>query len=169
LIDLSRLRAEEAPLLLGPCDFGTLCREVIEDQRAVSGRSIVFTGPSEPVILQADCTRLSRVVINVVKNAIQYAQENTVITVCLYTDTPNVIFQVQNDAPALYHEPPEQLSPYAEAMFGEGWGLGLTMSQAIVERHGGHMWVEASEGTGVTCYVRLPLQTGKGHQALCCL
>lgn len=164
LIDLSRLRAEEAPLLPGPCDFGTLCREVIEDQRAVSGHSIVFTGPSEPVILQADCARLSRVVINVVKNAIQYAQENTVITVCLYTDPPNVIFQVQNDAPTLYHEPPEPLSPYAEAMFGEGWGLGLTMSQAIVERYGGHMWVEASEGTGVTCYVRLPLQTGKGHK-----
>jgi signal transduction histidine kinase len=160
LIELSRLRAEEAPLLLGPCDFGTLCREVIENQRTVSGRSIVFTGPSEPLILQADCTRLSRVVINVVKNAIEYAQENTVITVCLRAAPPDVILQVHNDAPTLYHEPSEQLSPYTEAMFGEGWGLGLTMSQAIVERHGGHMEVEASDGTGVTWCVRLPLHTG---------
>src|SRR5258708_4271878 len=120
LIELSRLRAEEAPLLLGPCDFGTLCREVIEDQRTVSGRSIVFTGPSGPLILQADCTRLSRVVINVVKNAVQYAQENTVITVCLRAAPPDVLLQVHNDAPTLYHEPSEQLSPYAEAMFGEG-------------------------------------------------
>jgi signal transduction histidine kinase len=147
LIDLSRFRAEEVPLRFGPCDFGTLCREVIEDQRTVSGRTIAFTRPSDPVILQADCVRLSQVVINVVKNAIEYAQD--------------IILQVQNDALTLLcHEPPEQLSPYAEAMFGEGWGLGLTMSQAIVERHGGHMWVEASDGTGVTCYVRLPLQAG---------
>src|SRR5216684_7279188 len=31
LIDLSSLRSEEVPLRLGPCDFGNLCREVIED------------------------------------------------------------------------------------------------------------------------------------------
>jgi hypothetical protein len=50
---------------------------------------------------------------------------------------------------------------YEEAMFGEGWGLGLTMSRAIVERHGEHLQVETADETGVTCCVRLPWQAGK--------
>ncbi|HEX7735367.1 MAG TPA: HAMP domain-containing sensor histidine kinase [Ktedonobacteraceae bacterium] len=158
LIDLSRLRAEDAPLQIGPCDFGTLCREVIEKQRTVSGRPLEFTCPPEPIMLHADCTRLSQVVINLVKSAVQYAQENTVITVNLRVDPPDVVLQVQYNVPGLYQEHPEQLSPYTEAMFGQGWGLGLTMSQEIVERHGGHMMVEASD-EGITCSVRLPFQT----------
>jgi signal transduction histidine kinase len=166
LIDLSSFRSGEALLQPGTCDFGNLCREVIEDQRAFSGRPIAFTFPSDPVILQADCERLSQVVINVVRNAIQYSRENTVITVCISAKVPSVMLQVHNDGPALSQEQQEHLfepfyrTPYAEAMFGEGWGLGLTMSKEIVERHGGHMWVESSEGKGVTCFVQLPFQTG---------
>lgn len=158
LIDLSRLRAEDAPLQLGPCDFGILCCEVVEKQRAVSRRPLMFTCPPEPIMLQADCARLWQVVINLVKYAVQYAQENTVITVSIRTERSEVVLQIHYDVSTLYQEHPGQLSPYTEAMFGEGWGLGLTMSQEIVERHGGHMEVEASGS--VTCSVRLPLQTG---------
>ena len=160
LIDLSRLRAEDAPLRPGPCDFGTLCREIVEKQRTVSGRLLTFTCPPDPIMLQADCARLSQVVINLVKSAIQYAQENTVIAVSIRVEPSEVVLQVHYDAPTLYQEHPGQLSPYTEAMFGEGWGLGLTLSQEIVERHGGHMEVEVSDSKGVTCSVRLPFQTG---------
>ena len=160
LIDLSRFRAEDAPLQSGPCDFGVLCREVVEKQRTVSRHPLVFTSPPEPIILQADCARLSQVVINLVKSAVQYAQENTVITVSILLEPGEVVLRVHYDVPSLYQEPLGQLSPYTESMFGEGWGLGLTMSQEIVERHGGHMEVEVSDSQGVTCSVRLPLQTG---------
>ena len=166
LIELSSLRSEEVPLRLGPCDFGNLCREVIEDQRAFSGRPIEFKFSSDPVILQADCERLSQVVINVVSNAIQYSLENTVIHVCISVEHPYVILQVHNDGPAPSQEQQEHLfepfyrTPYAEAMFREGWGLGLTISKEIVERHGGHIWVEASQGNGITCFVQIPFQTG---------
>jgi signal transduction histidine kinase len=166
LIDLSSFRSGGILLQPGPCDFGDLCREVIEDQRAFSGRPIEFTCSSDPVILQADCERLSQVVINVVRNAIQYSRENTVINVRISAEGPYVMLQVHNDGPALSQEQQEHLfepfyrTPYAEAMFSEGWGLGLTMSKEIVERHDGHIWVESAEGKGVTCFVQLPFQTG---------
>ena len=160
LIDLSRLRAEGALLRPGPCDFGALCREVVEKQQAVSGRPLAFTCPPEPIMLHADCARLSQVVVNLVKHAIQYAQENTMITVSIGVEPSEVVLQVHYDAPTLYQEHPGQLSPYTEAMFGEGWGLGLTMSQEIVERHGGHLEMDVSDNKGVTCSVRLPFQTG---------
>ena len=59
----------------------------------------------------------------------------------------------------VYQTHPEHLSPYTEAVFGDAWGLGLTLSQEIVERHGGHMEVDVSGNNGVTCSVRLPLHT----------
>src|SRR5258708_4880593 len=97
--------------------------EVIEDQRAFSGRPIEFTFPSDPVILQADCERLSQVVINVVRNAIQYSRENTVINVCISAEDPYVMLQVHNDGPALSQEQQEHLfepfylTPSAQAVF----------------------------------------------------
>jgi signal transduction histidine kinase len=165
LIDLSSLRSEECLLRLGPCDFGNLCREVIEDQRAFSGRTIEFTVPSDPVILQADCKRLSQVVTNVVSNAIQYSYEKTVIHACISVERPHVILQVHNDGPAPSQEQQEHLfepfyrTSYAETMFRDGWGLGLTISKEIVQQHGGHIWVEVSEAKGVTCFVQIPFQT----------
>jgi signal transduction histidine kinase len=166
LIDLSSFRSGEILLQPGTCDFGDRCREVIEDLRAFSGRSIEFTFPSVPVILQADCERLSQVVINILRNAIQYSRENTVITICISAEASSVMLQVHNEGPALSQEQQERLfEPFyrtasAEAMSSEGWGLGLTMSKEIVERHGGHIWVESSEGKGVTCFVQIPFQTG---------
>lgn len=163
LIDLSTFRSGEVLLRLGACDFGNLCRKAVEDLRTVSRRSLEFEGPSAPVILQADSERLFQVVINIVRNAIQYSQESTVIHVSISAEPTHVMLQVHNDAPALSQEQQEHLfepfyrTPYAETMFREGWGLGLTMSKEIVERHGGRIGVESSEGKGITCFVQLPL------------
>ena len=163
LIDLSSFRSGEIQLRLGPCDFGNLCRKVITDLRTVSTCALEFEDSSTLVILHADCERLSQVVINVVRNAIQYALESTSIHISIRAEHSYVMLQVHNDAPPLSQEQQERLfepfyrTPYAEAMFSEGWGLGLTMSKEIVERHGGRIWVESSEGKGVTCFVHIPL------------
>jgi signal transduction histidine kinase len=38
----------------------------------------------------------------------------------------------------------------------KGEGIGLALVRRVVERHGGHVWVESSEGRGSTFYVSLP-------------
>ncbi|GHO87531.1 hypothetical protein KSZ_55370 [Dictyobacter formicarum] len=163
LIDLSSFRSGEVQLRLSTCDFENLCRKAVEDLRPVSRRSLEFKGPSAPVILQADSERLFQLVINIIRNAIQYSQEDTVIHVSISTEPSHVLLQVHNDAPALSQEQQEHLfepfyrTPYAETMFREGWGLGLATSKEIVERHGGRIWVESSEGKGFTCFVQIPL------------
>jgi signal transduction histidine kinase len=165
LIDISSFRSEGMQLRIGTCNFERLCQEAIEHLCSCSECSIGWTLPSVPIILQADCERLSHVVLNIVNNALQYSAENTVVNVCIYATPSAAILQVHNEGPALSDEEQEHLfdpfyrSPYAETRFREGWGLGLTISKEIVERHGGHIWVESSEGNGITFFVQIPLQS----------
>ncbi|MFL5628175.1 MAG: sensor histidine kinase [Ktedonobacteraceae bacterium] len=163
LLDLSSLEAGKLPLRLSLCDLGELCRAVVEEQRALSGRRIDEEIPAGPVLLQADCDRLTQVIINLVANAVKYSPENTVVHVGMQQDTTQVTLSVHNDGSVIPQE--EQASIFepfyrstgAQSSSKRGWGLGLAISKEIVERQGGRIWVESSAEKGTTFFVRLPL------------
>ena len=164
MIEVHNVRSERTQLEQVPCDIGLLCREIIEDQRILSGRQMRLQLPSEPVILQADYERLHQAVLNIVDNAIKYSPAKTEIQVSVHSEPPFVTIEVHNDDAELSQEQRELIfepfyrTPFAEASFKEGWGLSLTMSKACIERHGGRIWAESSKGKGVTLFVELPLQ-----------
>jgi signal transduction histidine kinase len=161
LFDLSSIRLGEFPLQKTQCDLARLCREVIKEEQAFSGRTIDLELPSEPVLLQADDKRLTQVLMNLVDNAVKYSPENTPIHVRVRPEPSHVILEVHNEGPALTQAQLEHIfEPFyrtldAEASPVKGWGLGLTITKEIVERHGGQIWVESSEGKGITFFVRL--------------
>jgi len=155
---LSSVRSGEAPLHLNRCNFSELCREVVGNQRALSGRQIELLLPSDPINLHADCERLLQVVVNLVSNAISYSQEETTIHVCARVRPTHILFLVQNAGPALSIEEQAHLfepfyrTPYAENQLRNGWGLGLAVSKEIVQHHGGHMRVTSSAKKGTVFF-----------------
>ncbi len=166
LFDLSSVRSGEVPMRLAPCDIRSLCRAVIEDEQALSDRSIELELPAACLLLQADEKRLTQVLVNLVDNAVKYSPEHSVIHARVRAADAHVIFQVQNEGTVLSPTQLEQLfKPFYRTLDAEtspvkGWGLGLSISKEIVERHGGQIWAESSEGKGITFFVRLPLQAG---------
>src|SRR5258708_40124890 len=96
-LDLSILREEPLPLRLARCDLTAKCREVIEKQQAISGRSIVLQAPSTPIILNADGERIGQVVINLVTNALKYSPEETTVLIPLNHLTAQASTQSPND------------------------------------------------------------------------
>lgn len=168
LIALSGLRSGDAPLHYELCDLGTLCREVIEEQRALSGRQIGLRLPAGPLILQADSERLLQVFVNLVSNAIYYSCAGTTIHVCARSRPGYVLFQVHNVGPALSQEQqahvfePFYRAPSAETQRKNGYGLGLTISQEIVQRHGGQIRIQSTE-KGTTFSVQLPVKKHMGR------
>lgn len=163
LIDLSNLRAEETPLRRTSCDLALLCQEVMEEQRAASGRRIELRLSSEPLVLQADCDRLFQALTNLVRYAAYSSRARTVISASISPTRAEVLLSICNDAPSLLPEPQERLfEPFYRAPLPENaahseWGLGLTMSKEIIERHGGQVRVETSAKGRSLFLVNLPL------------
>src|SRR5215472_2470072 len=155
LFDLSSVRSGEIPFRLAPCDIGSLCREVIEDQQALSGRAIELELPADRLLLQADEKRLTQVLVNLVDNAVKYSPGQSTIHVRARAEEAHVLVEVHNEGTALSQAQLEQLfEPFYRTLDAEtspikGWGLGLSISKEIVKRHGGQIWAESSEGRGI--------------------
>jgi signal transduction histidine kinase len=162
LLDLSILRAGKMTFRPTRCDVGEMCREVITEQQSLSSRSIGLEVPSSPVVLQADCERLSQVVTNVVTNAIKYSPENSSVQVRVGQSKHAALIQIHNEGSTIPQEQqahifePFYRTPDAQSSSKKGWGLGLAISKQIVERHGGRIRVESSKEKGVTFRIELP-------------
>jgi signal transduction histidine kinase len=162
LLDISSLTTGKLPLRLSVGDLVQICRDVIEDQCALSGRRIDLTPSPTALLLKIDRERISQVASNLITNAIKYSPVDTSILVSLFQQQ-NALLLVHNDGPTIPQEQQRSLfepfyrTPDARSSSKEGWGLGLAISKQIIERHKGQIWVESSEGKGTTFYVELPL------------
>ncbi|HEX6484049.1 MAG TPA: HAMP domain-containing sensor histidine kinase [Ktedonobacteraceae bacterium] len=162
-LGLSVLREERMPLRLAPCDLNALCRKVLEEQQAISGRSIVLQVPSTPIILNADGERIRQVVTNLVTNAIKYSPEASRVLISLSQSTTGATLQVHNDGKPISIQQQKRIfelyyrTPNARSSQEEGWGLGLAICKEIVKRHQGRIWVESSNERGTSFFVWLPL------------
>jgi signal transduction histidine kinase len=166
LLDINILRSGKMPMRLAPCDHCVLCWRVIEEQRALTCRQIEVKLSSCPLVVQIDEERISQVIINLFSNALKYSPASTVIRVEVCQRSEEAILAVHNDGSVLSKEQqktifePFSRGPEAQSSAISGWGLGLAICKEIVERHGGHLWVESSEEMGTTFFVALPLPTG---------
>ena len=111
--------------------------------------------------LNGDPARLQQVFWNVLRNARKFTPKEGVISVRSHNETPGlIVFEVTDTGAGIA---PEHLERIFDAFLQlesrpEGLGLGLAISKAIVERHGGTI-VARSEGigTGATFTISLPL------------
>jgi signal transduction histidine kinase len=158
LLDLGSIDSGKMPLQFAECDLGKLCQDVVEEQETLSGRRIDLEIPPNPILLQADHGRLTQVIINLVTNAIKYSPQNMPIQVTAKENHTHAIAQVHNNGSVIPQEQQERIFEpfYRLPSNEEGSGLGLAISKEIVERHGGHIWVESSEEKGTTFFVELP-------------
>ena len=162
LLELARLDAGQEQMKRLRFDFSKTVADCVElvqplaDERGVK----IFTELS-PLEITGDSERLAQVVTNLLTNAIQYNKPDGEVRVKLASQGGLAVLTVSDTGPGI---PAEDLPRVFERFYrgdksrtGGNAGLGLAISKAIVEAHGGTIEVSSKENAGTTFTVRLPL------------
>lgn len=147
-------RLAEVPLDLEEAELGTLVAEAVDRawQAAKDKRiAVSVTSEREAAYVQADPAVISRVIENLLSNAIRYSPERSVVEITIARESPGAwTVTVSDTGPGLPES--RQAAPFAR--FGPrdgqqgGAGLGLAFVETAVRKHGGQVHcVSSSEGT----------------------
>lgn len=149
LLDASRLQAGGLSLNRADVSIPALAGRVAERLGTQSQKHSIRTDFPEnfPVIL-ADETRLEQVLSNLVSNSIKYAPEGE-IKISGAVRPEQVIVCVSDQGPGIDpHDLPHIFDRFYRSENAvkqtKGAGLGLYLARAIIEAHGGRMWVDTS-------------------------
>ena len=165
LLDASHLETNMFVLHRKRCNLVALCRELLDEYTVGVGPALVFEATGEPIEAEVDADRISQVIINLLSNARKYSPKGYPITVTLQQVGYEAIISVRDMGVGI---PTEQLPhifeqyyrvPGVEVQTGSqtGLGLGLFISQKLVERHAGHIDVQSVPGEGSVFSIVLPL------------
>src|SRR5262245_7938746 len=111
-----------------------------------------------PPIL-ADSARLFQVFSNLVENAAKFTPPGGRIRIGARGDEQSVVFWVADTGAGIAAEDvPHLFERYWQGRpTGQGAGIGLTIVKAIIDVHGGRIWVDSAPGRGSTFYFTIPL------------
>ncbi|WP_410509125.1 PAS domain S-box protein [Methanosarcina hadiensis] len=145
-----------------PADCRLILGQVLSDLEISikeSGTSISY-GPL-PVIM-ADSTQLAQVFQNLINNAIKFrSKEDPQIRISAEKKADHWLFSVQDNGIGIDPKYSERIFEVFKRLHKReeypGTGIGLSICKKIIERHGGHIWVESEPGRGSTFYFTLPV------------
>ncbi|EUJ55989.1 putative two-component sensor histidine kinase [Listeria fleischmannii FSL S10-1203] len=163
-LDYERIQANK--IVLYPTKFGVhafldLLSEQLEPLAREKKNILIVDAPLD-LEVYADYDRLTQIVMNIVKNSIQFT-ENGTITLRGYKDYKETILQIHDTGIGMDTEELEQIwerfykadISRTNTAFGES-GIGLSIVRQLVEIHGGSVTAESEPGSGSTFTIRLP-------------
>nr|WP_253945529.1 PAS domain-containing sensor histidine kinase [Nocardioides sp. zg-DK7169] len=125
--------------------------------------SMSLTLPPEPVPFLGDRDMVERLVVNLVGNAVKFTPDEGSVDVALENDGEQTLLRVSDTGIGIPLGEQQHLfqrffrSELAQKHAIQGSGLGLSISRAVVERHGGTIEVVSDTGAGTTFLVRMPV------------
>ena len=177
LLDVSRIARGKLELTRSAVPLCTVIQRAVEVcQPDIEARRLKFgvdLGPSGPYWVEADVPRLQQVFWNLLKNAIKFTPHGGCVGIRCRQDGPAVVVEVNDSGmgiepgalPRIFNAF-EQVEQSITRQFG-GLGLGLAISKALVELHGGQIEAHsAGRNQGATFRVRLPLTAPLGQPDL---
>lgn len=165
LLNYSRIQ-DRREHVLRAVDLTQVCEnslDLLALQAEQGGLRLKLACPQEPVVVHGDGEEITRVIDNILSNAVKYTPRGGRIDVAVSSDgawaevacTDNGLGISNVDQSHLFSAFHRSSNP--EALSIPGTGLGLAISRRIVEMHGGEILVESILGEGSTFRVRLPV------------
>ncbi len=164
LLDMTKLQAGSSPPrfeIVTPEDLVKMTVSGVKIAAAKKGVKLAGELGSSTGLVRADRSQIVRVLTNLANNAIRHTPPGGEVLIRAQEEGNQVRFEVRDTGEGI---PPEYLSRIFERFVqvpgatGGGAGLGLSISQTIVEAHGGRMKAESQIGKGAIFSFELPIE-----------
>ncbi|HZU70197.1 MAG TPA: hybrid sensor histidine kinase/response regulator [Ktedonobacteraceae bacterium] len=172
LLDISLIETDKLVLRTQRSDISALCQDTLDEFMAGTHPTPLLTlqAPEEPIKVELDADRIGQVILNLLSNAYKYSPPGSPIAVIVEQNGDVCRISVHDKGLGI---PPEQQAhifdrfyrvPGNEVQTGSnvGLGLGLYISNKIVEQHGGRIDVQSTPEEGSTFSIVLPLSMYTG-------
>lgn len=136
---------------------------LLKFKAAEKQQKIELHGTNHQLLSNVDKEKITRVINNLINNAIKFSPRNATISVSVQPAGNEAQLSVKDSGIGI----PDSIKDKVFDIFTEAkrfgtsgeqpYGLGLSISKQIIEVHDGRIWFESTEGSGTTFYVALPL------------
>jgi signal transduction histidine kinase len=161
----SGLDDENQPVEVTMLDLRSLLYDSVELLRfkaAEKEQQIIFESSEEPIMAPVNHEKIWRVFNNLIVNAIKFSHEKSIIKVSIQHQADHVLVSVADSGIGIAGKDKESVFEMftSAKRVGTGgeqpFGLGLSISKRIVEKHRGKIWFESEPGVGTTFFIELP-------------
>jgi len=167
LADVDNYRTGSARVRSNKASMTRIVEDVLLTfQDEAKSRNITLTAAMNdtPNYIDGDTVKLNIALSNLVKNALQFTDSGGYVKITMEEDSGYLKIAVADNGIGI---PPRDLSRVFERFFQvevhltrrhTGMGLGLAVTKAMIELHGGRIWAESEVGKGSTFTFLLPIQ-----------
>ncbi len=166
LLDVSKIQAGKMELNYSTFRFDNLVKAAVESVQHTNHSHTIYLVGTTNMMVKGDKHRLEQVFTNLLTNAIKYSPNADKVILSVSKDDECINVKVQDFGVGI---PKKELPKLFQRFFRveatskkfSGLGIGLYISNEIVKRHGGRMWVESEYGEGSTFYFALPIKKAR--------
>jgi PAS domain S-box-containing protein len=162
LLDVSKIQAGRLEYPLMPTDLTELVRLSVENARHIYPQHHIESHCEDGLTVNGNDERLEQVIMNLINNAVKYSLSNNTIIIKAERHQDKVRISVTDFGIGLSEE---QKGKIFERFYrvedkkymSSGLGMGLYISQEIINNHNGIISIDSELGKGSTFYFDLPL------------
>jgi signal transduction histidine kinase/CheY-like chemotaxis protein len=170
ILDLSRVEAGRLELRHEQIDVALLLAETLGTVRPLAeAKGLALEAELPPSLMaEVDAARLRQVAYNLLSNAIKFTPVEGRVRVTLSVDQDTLCLSVSDTGPGIAAEDQQRIFAAFEQLApdsAQGTGLGLALTQRLVEAHGGRIELTSVAGEGSRFDVSIPLRRANQAEA----
>jgi signal transduction histidine kinase len=162
LLASHHLECDEFELNLEETDLNILVKNITKTLQYLAKESNIklhLNLEKNLIKIEADKDLISRVITNLISNAIKHSKKSTKIEISTYSQNEQIAVSIQDNGKGISEEEKVNIfKKYPGEKRKVGTGLGLYISQQIISAHKGKIWFETEIDKGTTFCFTLPVK-----------
>ena len=170
ILDVSKIESGNMILRRKPAHVAELVRqsvEVVANPARSGGVGIAVSVPANIRPVMVDPDRIVQALVNLLSNAVKFAPANSTVTISVSSSEQMITIAVSDQGEGIAPENLNRLFRKCQPVDSSssrrkgGTGLGLSITKALVEQHGGRIFVDSDLGKGTRFSITLPAATAE--------